>query len=49
ALSPALRPQVAILRWEYARLFQRLGEVLELNDAIQSGRQASSFYRRGQA
>ncbi|MBF3254483.1 FUSC family protein, partial [Pseudomonas aeruginosa] len=38
-----------ILRWEYARLFQRLGEVLELNDAIQSGRQASSFYRRGQA
>ncbi|MBH9362292.1 FUSC family protein [Pseudomonas aeruginosa] len=49
ALSPALRPQVAILRWEYARLFLRLGEVLELNDAIQSGRQASSFYRRGQA
>lgn len=49
ALSPALRPQVAILRWEYARLFQRLGEVLELNDAIQSGRQASSFYRRGRA
>ncbi|MDU5680234.1 MAG: FUSC family protein, partial [Pseudomonas aeruginosa] len=49
ALSPALRPQVAILRWEYARLFQRLGEVLELNDAIQSGRHASSFYRRGQA
>ena len=42
ALSPALRPQVAILRWEYARLFQRLGEVLELNDAIQSGRHASS-------
>ncbi|MBH2079550.1 MAG: FUSC family protein [Pseudomonadales bacterium] len=33
------------LRWEQARLLEQLGQILELSDAIQEERQASSVFR----
>ncbi|MCU1719384.1 FUSC family protein [Pseudomonas sp. 5P_3.1_Bac2] len=39
-----LRSLAWALRWEQARLLQQLDEVLQLSDAIQSGREASSVY-----
>ncbi|WP_449433239.1 FUSC family protein [Pseudomonas putida] len=41
-----LRPLAWALRWEQARLLQQLADILELSDAIQSGRQASCVYRQ---
>lgn len=47
-LKATLRSLSWSLRWEQARMLQQLETILELADAIQSGRKASSLYR-GQA
>jgi uncharacterized membrane protein YccC len=39
-----LRSLAWVLRWEQARMLQQLDEVLQLSDAIQSGREASCMY-----
>ncbi|VVN89634.1 p-hydroxybenzoic acid efflux pump subunit AaeB [Pseudomonas fluorescens] len=44
-LPATLRSLAWSLRWEQARLLQQLEQILELSDAIQSGRPASSVYR----
>lgn len=44
-LKPTLRSLSWSLRWEQARMLQQLETILELADAIQSGRKASSLYR----
>jgi uncharacterized membrane protein YccC len=44
-LKPTLRSLSWSLRWEQARMLQQLETILELSDAIQSGRKASSMYR----
>lgn len=44
-LKPTLRSLAWSLRWEQARMLQQLEMILELSDAIQSGRKASSMYR----
>lgn len=43
--SATLRSLSWSLRWEQARLLQQFETILELSDAIQSGRKASSLYR----
>ncbi|EXF93561.1 membrane protein [Pseudomonas fluorescens HK44] len=47
-LKATLRSLSWSLRWEQARMLQQLETILELSDAIQSGRKASSVFR-GQA
>lgn len=44
-LPATLRSLAWSLRWEQARLLQQLEQILELSDAIQSGRPASSMFR----
>lgn len=44
-LSATLRSLAWALRWEQARLLQQLGQILELSDAIQEGREASCVFR----
>ena len=44
-LQATLRSLSWSLRWEQARMLQQLETILELSDAIQSGRQASSVFR----
>jgi uncharacterized membrane protein YccC len=44
-LQATLRSLSWSLRWEQARLVQQFETILELSDAIQSGRRASSLYR----
>ncbi|MNF70053.1 p-hydroxybenzoic acid efflux pump subunit AaeB [compost metagenome] len=43
-MPATLRSLAWALRWEQARLLQQLEEILELSDAIQSGREASCVY-----
>ena len=45
AMPATLRSLAWSLRWEQARLLQQLEQILELSDAIQSGRPASSVFR----
>lgn len=44
-LKATLRSLSWSLRWEQARMLQQLETILELSDAIQSGRKASSVFR----
>ena len=44
-MPATLRSLAWALRWEQARLLQQLEQILELSDAIQEGRQASSVFR----
>ncbi|MDZ5436009.1 FUSC family protein [Pseudomonas fluorescens] len=44
-LKATLRSLSWSLRWEQARMLQQLETILELSDAIQSGRKASSMFR----
>jgi uncharacterized membrane protein YccC len=44
-LPATLRSLSWSLRWEQARMLQQLEQILELSDAIQSGRAASSVFR----
>jgi len=44
-MPATLRSLAWSLRWEQARLLQQLEQILELSDAIQSGRAASSVFR----
>ena len=44
-MPATLRSLAWSLRWEQARMLQQLEQILELSDAIQSGRAASSMYR----
>ncbi|MNQ33355.1 p-hydroxybenzoic acid efflux pump subunit AaeB [compost metagenome] len=43
-MPATLRSLAWALRWEQARLLQQLEDILELSDAIQSGREASCVY-----
>jgi uncharacterized membrane protein YccC len=45
SMPATLRSLAWSLRWEQARLLQQLEQILELSDAIQSGRPASSMFR----
>ena len=45
AMPATLRSLAWSLRWEQARLLQQLEQILELSDAIQSGRTASCVFR----
>ncbi|MBV6823065.1 FUSC family protein [Pseudomonas sp. PD9R] len=44
-LPATLRSLAWSLRWEQARLLEQLEQILDLSDAIQNGRAASSIYR----
>ena len=44
-MPATLRSLAWSLRWEQARLLEQLGQILELSDAIQEERQASSVFR----
>jgi uncharacterized membrane protein YccC len=45
SMPATLRSLAWSLRWEQARMLQQLEQILELSDAIQSGRPASSVFR----
>lgn len=45
AMPATLRSLAWSLRWEQARLLEQLGQILELSDAIQEERRASSVFR----
>lgn len=45
SMPATLRSLAWSLRWEQARMLQQLEQILELSDAIQSGRPASSMFR----
>ncbi|MHC6226082.1 FUSC family protein [Pseudomonas sp. X10] len=47
-LPPRMRSLAWALRWEQARLLQQLNELIELDEAIQQGRAASSPHAQGQ-
>jgi uncharacterized membrane protein YccC len=44
-MPATLRSLAWSLRWEQARMLEQLGQILELSDAIQEGRAASSMFR----
>ncbi|MDT9673136.1 FUSC family protein [Pseudomonas sp. JV414] len=44
-MPATLRSLAWALRWEQARMLEQLGQILELSDAIQEGREASCVFR----
>ncbi|UVL43210.1 FUSC family protein [Pseudomonas sp. B21-040] len=48
-MPATLRSLAWALRWEQARLLQQLEEILELSDAIQSGREANCVYQQARS